>query len=492
MGSRMWVVDMEKKLSDAETLAKVSKWAKHCIFLVPPRFKRMMVDGRRDSTMYKPQTVALGPFHHDDKELKPMEEHKLRAIRYLLARAGKTLDALVTAVEEVGEELEDAYMDLGSEWRGQSNKGKFLGMMIADGCFLLEVMRAADAIANPKQHASLLVKYEHGDPVFSWHGIQHIKAFIQRDMLMVENQLPLTLLQRIVAVEGKTSLHASSINSMVLNFLLGKEHPHVTGGLGYHPLDIYRKSQLLKPSVAASGMEPPSSVAVAPSRQRDPTAEAETNTIRPRRTNVRGLFMKPPEKRAAVPHSAWKLSEAGIRFVRSETRRLDDIHFSSGRLKLPWVELDDDTAYKFHNMMVFEALHAGTGNDVTAYVLFVKDLIDSADDVRLLVKKKIFEHHLADNDDGVVRIFNDLTRDVTKYGNSVLCHVWDDVETHYGSNGVRVLFYRSIAYFKRDYLRNPWTLLALVTAVVLLVATIVQAVYAVLGYDPNKDKVKRQ
>ncbi|KQK07793.1 UPF0481 protein At3g47200 [Brachypodium distachyon] len=484
----MWVVEMEKELSDAETLAKASKWAKHCIFLVPPRFKPM-VNGRRESTLYKPQTVALGPFHHDDEDLKPMEEHKLRAVRYLLERAEKTLGALFAAVESLGEELETAYMDLGCEWCGENNRGKFLKMMITDGCFLREVMRAASATSK---NSPLLAKYEHDDPVFSWHGIEHIKAFIQRDMLMVENQLPLRLIQKIVAVEGITSPEPTSINSMVLDFLLGKEAPPFTGSLGYHPLDIYRKSRLKAflqmPLVAASGL----CVAAAPRTERSPMAEEETNTIRPRSAHLRSLFIKPHQKRTAVPRSAWKLSEAGIRFVRSKTRCLDDIHFHNGTLEMPRVVLDDEAPYRFHNMMVFEAMHAGTENHVTAYALFVKDLIDSADDVRLLVRKKILKHDLADNDDGVVRIFNGLTRDVTKHGKSLLCGVRDDVETHYGSNRVRVFGYKSIAYFKKDYLRSPWTLLALITAVVLLVATIVQAVYAVLGYDPNKDKVKRQ
>jgi hypothetical protein len=43
-------------------------------------------------------------------------------------------------VEGVAVELEDAYAGLGSEWRGE-NRGRFLEMMVADGCFLLEVIR---------------------------------------------------------------------------------------------------------------------------------------------------------------------------------------------------------------------------------------------------------------------------------------------------------------------------------------------------------------
>ena len=84
--------------------------------------------------------MALGPFHHKDAALRPMEEHKRKAVRHLLRRAGKTLGELAAAVEGVAIELEDAYAGLGGEWRGE-NRGRFLEMMVADGCFLLEVIR---------------------------------------------------------------------------------------------------------------------------------------------------------------------------------------------------------------------------------------------------------------------------------------------------------------------------------------------------------------
>uniref|UniRef100_M8BV58 Uncharacterized protein n=1 Tax=Aegilops tauschii TaxID=37682 RepID=M8BV58_AEGTA len=183
-----WVVDMEKKLEDIELPVKAEKWPKHSIFRVPLRFK---IDGRANS-LYKPQTVSLGPFHHHDR--RGAEEHKLRAVRHLLGLA---------AAEEVADELQDAYMDLGDEWRGEENNmGKFLKMMITDGCFLLEVMRGAATIG--KKDSIPIGDYAHGDPIFSRHGIQHIKPFVQRDMLLVENQLPLRLLEKIVAAETGT------------------------------------------------------------------------------------------------------------------------------------------------------------------------------------------------------------------------------------------------------------------------------------------------
>uniref|UniRef100_A0A453DM02 Uncharacterized protein n=1 Tax=Aegilops tauschii subsp. strangulata TaxID=200361 RepID=A0A453DM02_AEGTS len=236
-----WAVDMEKKLDDVEQPAKVERWLKHCIFRVPLRFK-MAIGGV--SCIYKPQTVSLGPFHHGDKDLKPMEEHKLRAVRHLLHRANckTTLAELIAAVDEVVDELQDAYMDLGEEWQGKENRGKFLEMMITDGCFLLEVMRTVAAVEE-KGSILMAMDYMHGDPVFSKHGIQHMKPFVQRDMLMVENQLPLMLLEKIVAAEEGKAPSTASINFMVLKFLESEDVPEGIN-LGLHPLDIYRTSLL--------------------------------------------------------------------------------------------------------------------------------------------------------------------------------------------------------------------------------------------------------
>jgi hypothetical protein len=184
----MWVAEMEKKLDGAEPPVAWKKWPKHCIFRIPPRFRTTR------GNAFKPQTVALGPFHHRDPDLVPMEEHKRRAVWHLLRRAGRSLAELAAAVEDVTGDLEDAYAGLGPEWRGsKDNRGKLLEMMVADGCFLLEVMRGESG------------DYPPADPVFGEHAVRHIKSFVQRDMLMVENQLPLLLLHRISSVAESTN-----------------------------------------------------------------------------------------------------------------------------------------------------------------------------------------------------------------------------------------------------------------------------------------------
>ncbi|CAN6363093.1 unnamed protein product [Urochloa humidicola] len=489
----MWVVDIEKMLDDDEAdpvASPAEEWRSHCIFRVPPHFK--MAHG----SAFRPQAVTLGPFHHNRDRHSIMEGHKRRAVRHLLRRAGRTLRELAAAVEEVADELEDAYAGLDAEWRGR-NRGRFLEMMIADGCFLLEVMRNY-AIEMNKPYVPATKEsndYSPSDPVFSPHAVVHIAAFLQRDMLMIENQLPLPLFQRIVTVEGRSSDDVS-INKLVLGFL-GVDadcDAHVGAGLGLHPLELYRRSLLRPKKVTITS--------ILLNRDRRPVdkegpdgdtgADADADDQDRRRTSycycIRQKERKTRQRqKAAAPRSAQKLWEAGIRFRRSDTAFLDDVSFHGRRreVRMPGVVLDDSAEYAYHNVMAFEALHAGTSNAVTAFVLFMRDMVESPADVDLLARRGILRNELAGDDSEVVGLFNGLTKDVAKTRQSVLCRVHDDIEDYCRISWI-VYTFEAWATFKRNYLSSPWAFIALLVGVFLLVTNVMQTAYAVLSYDPKK------
>jgi hypothetical protein len=165
-----------------------SRWQKHCIYRVPARIRNM------NSKAYHPQVVSLGPFHHGDPNLMPMEEHKRRAWQHVLRRTGRTAQEFTAAIEVVADQLESMYMDLGDEWRTGEGREKFLKMMIVDGCFMLELMGETGGTDRERSDSDY-------DPVF-YHDILNNMALIRRDMLMLENQLPLLLLQKLVALES--------------------------------------------------------------------------------------------------------------------------------------------------------------------------------------------------------------------------------------------------------------------------------------------------
>ncbi|PAN38116.1 hypothetical protein PAHAL_7G148500 [Panicum hallii] len=221
--------------------------------------------------------------------------------------------------------------------------------MLLDGCFLLEVMRTAAAAAAAGEEddgCGGAGEYAASDPVFSQHGELYVVPYVRRDMLTIENQLPLLVLQRLVAfLHGASTATDDAINNMELDFVkLSHDAPALSGGgLALHPLDVCHRSLLHGPP-------------------------------RPPRAGPVDEF---------VP-SATELHQAGVRFAASRTRSLHDIHFRRGVLSIPELAVDDTRAHKLQSPMAFEQLHAErrAANEVTAYVFLMDNVIKSAADAR--------------------------------------------------------------------------------------------------------------
>jgi hypothetical protein len=185
-----WVAEVEAAVADAGASEEESaRWRHHCIYRVPACVKDL------NRKAYQPQVVSLGPFHHGEPHLAPMDAHKRRALVHFLRRARRPpLAEFAAAVAGLGERLEGAYEGLGDEWRGgEGGRERFVELMVTDGCFLLELMRAATGWE--------VNDYAGDDPVFSAHGLLYTVPYIRRDMIMIENQLPLLVLDRLLAVE---------------------------------------------------------------------------------------------------------------------------------------------------------------------------------------------------------------------------------------------------------------------------------------------------
>ena len=172
---------------------------RHSIYRVPEYIKDMT---NRDA--YRPQVVSLGPFHYGEPPLKPMEAHKQRAVAHMVSRSGKPRQEFTAAVEGIAEQLRGAYENLGEEWSGE----RFVELMVTDGCFLLEVMTDEVEVQG----------YGSDDPVFSKHGRLYLYSYIISDMLLVENQLPLLLLQKLTLVADPDT---EVLNYWLLHQLMG-------------------------------------------------------------------------------------------------------------------------------------------------------------------------------------------------------------------------------------------------------------------------------
>ncbi|RLM69963.1 UPF0481 protein [Panicum miliaceum] len=412
--SNDWVVEMEELLPGTDLLAEKARWSKPSIYRVPEWIKRMMTD---HSSVYLPWLVSLGPFHHGEPHLLPMEEHKRRAMLHLVKRSGKPLGDFVVAIEEVADELLDAYQVLDEKWRDESSRARFVEMMVMDGCFLLELMKnhGGSQAAKPPECSvkedksprtaavslsSAAVKddpwgdYAPNDPIYSAHANHILWPAIRSDVIAMENQLPLLILQRLLAVERGTTPEPAEINRMVVNYLYYcSSEGTPTGKLGLHPLDILHRS-LCAPQPDAQ-------------HQGGDSASFEEDCM----------------------PSAKELREARVLFKNSNAHLIDAINFRNGVLRMPEFKAYGDTKNLFLNLFAFEQLHPDTGYEVLSYMFFMVGLIESERDVALLRSRGIMRNMLS-SDKELVEIFNILGRATLMHPSSKLNGVLREVKAH--------------------------------------------------------------
>ncbi|KAG2562506.1 hypothetical protein PVAP13_8KG238600 [Panicum virgatum] len=330
---------MEKLLEDTRPSVEMARWKQRSINRVPEFMKKMT---NRDA--FQPLFVSLGPLHHGEPHLLPMEEHKRRAVLHMVNWTGKPLTEYVAAMEEVADELEAAYDDLDDRWRGV-NRGSFVQMMVTDGCFLIELIK----IDQSPDKSSFI----------------NLWSIMMNDMIAMENQIPLVVLQRIlfVACNG-TPPRAGEINNMVRSLLDLPLFEEGVEKLGLHFLDIFHKQYC------------------------DTTSHWEGS-----------------DKYEPRTPSAVKLSEAGIQFKKSNTESIKDVNFENGVLTMPLLKFHDQTEMQLLNLMAFEWLHPDTKYDVSCYISFVDDLTKSERDVTLLRSNGLFVNMIG-SDKVVVKMFN--------------------------------------------------------------------------------------
>lgn len=178
-----------------------------------------------------------------------------------------------------------------------------------------------------------------------------------------------------------------------------------------------------------------------------------------------------------VMPSAVELYEAGIDFKAIEIKTLPDINFERGVLTIPKYTVDYFSEKVLLNLMAFERLHEGTGDSISAYVIFMDNIIDTAKDVALLRDKGILVNGLG-SDEEIADLFNNrLSKGAAMSMSSTLNDVHENVNAHY-----RKRWNRWRANLKHTYFNNPWAFISFIAASILLVATLLQTSYSVVAY----------
>ncbi|KAI3788305.1 hypothetical protein L2E82_01066 [Cichorium intybus] len=178
-------------------------------------------------------------------------------------------------------------------------------------------------------------------------------------------------------------------------------------------------------------------------------------------------------------HSVNELIKKGIRIKRSSTMHLTNVEFVkrcwwfSADLKLPQITMD-----RLLNLLAYE-LYSGDGYDhewVISYICLLDSLIDQREDVTALREAGVLDNYPLGNesDKEVADLINTIGMYLVDPNNLACSKVKKQIRSHYDKWSSTHL-----TELMQDYLKSPWSLLAILTGVIVLFLSGVQTYFTV-------------
>lgn len=460
-----WRINIEEA-SDVALLRSPSDVS---IFRVPTFLKYATKGGS-----FLPQIVSLGPYHHRNAELSPMEKHKGRALVRMMMRFNLNHDKDPTAkefssraVDEISKaegEIRNTY-----EERIDCNAEALALMLSLDGCFILEILRTLGKENFPVAEAS-----NYYEPVFERNKIDYTGFDILCDILMLENQIPLIVLRKLLELELKSTDNVdSTLFTVLVKSPRSKFYP-----FKYDMKEWSRPQKQQAQAQAQAGQQ----------QQAQQVADVQIHHLL---GLLHNFIVSPPFPGDGDPaHQtssggsngvrripcAVELRNAGIRFERC-LGGIKNIRFEkkSATVFLPPIQITDYTEVLFRNLIAFELCKASEINYVTCYLSLMDELIDSEEDVGVLRKSGVVINYLG-SDSEVAQLFNGLCSAVTVSRRDAFEELKGQVDEHYKSK-----FKVWSAEFVKEHVSSPWRCLALAAAILALLLTALQTVYSIIG-----------
>uniref|UniRef100_A0A6N2MFB8 Uncharacterized protein n=1 Tax=Salix viminalis TaxID=40686 RepID=A0A6N2MFB8_SALVM len=424
-----------------------------CIYRVPNQLRNV------NSKAYDPNLISIGPLHHGNKGLEAMEKAKLNYFRKFTEGDGvdeKKMCDIVISIKNQEERLRNCYSEKSILMESSDD---FVKMILLDAVFIILFFLESNDDSDPKNFEPRMT------------------SDIREDLMLLENQLPLFIIQEIYGraipflhlatchilresflkrVETRQDIVEGSrhFTDLLRNLMLGDFRPTHLYGVDWktHFTDLLRKlmthfTDLLRKLMLGRAIE-----------QSEQSEQSEHS----------GPPFNPGAYKARVlKYSAVMLLKAGVRFQVTRGSCLVDITFDKGVLKIPRLEVDHNFERLIRNIMALEQCCYSSEAYICSYIKFMDHLIDSAEDVGLLVQHVIILHWLGD-DAAVSNMINHFCENIGD-NYALFGNISRRLNAHYENP-----WNQRKATLKLVYFPDIWRGTATVAAAILLILTFIQ------------------
>ncbi|XP_077219120.1 UPF0481 protein At3g47200-like [Tasmannia lanceolata] len=185
-----------------------------------------------------------------------------------------------------------------------------------------------------------------------------------------------------------------------------------------------------------------------------------------------------PAPPKSIP-SATELKEVGVKFKQKKMNMGSflEVDFRKVVMEIPHLSIYDSTNSMFQKFITFEQCFPISGAHFTSYTILMDCLINTANDVTILKQNKIIEHVMG-SDEEVAILFNRLGKGVViDFQDCYFYYLFKDVNQYCETN-----WHIWRANLVHRYFRNPWTIMSLVAATLILTLTFTQIFFSVFSY----------
>ncbi|KAK6790839.1 hypothetical protein RDI58_009920 [Solanum bulbocastanum] len=396
---------------------------------------------------YTPKMVSIGPYHKKNDQLRSMEKSKLLYLRRFLKRKeGLDMHSCMNELQKLEKEALNCYDDIEDLNIGSD---EFCRMLLLDGCFVVEFIRERCEI-GPRREDEIIKT-----------NIGCIYNQILRDLMLLENQLPFFVLNKLHDMTTQDDELPLAIQA-VISFPFFVDLENMIEQHIYEPL--------IKIATNAGNIKHLLHAVHILSCHGNPTKRSNDDT-------TCHMFMP----------NATELSEAGVRFAtdrksngnknnNSDMTSLFDIKFEDGLMTIPCFQVVDGTEAFLRNLIAYEQQSSEVQPKYFSdFAFFMDHLIDSDKDVNLLRRKGIIKHWMGEDKD-VSSLFNKIGNGVTVYST-----FYYDKECLRASQHCKKKRNRMKANLLRNYCSSPCVGASTAAAIILLLLTTIQTILAFTG-----------
>ncbi|KAL6292153.1 hypothetical protein ACE6H2_000295 [Prunus campanulata] len=440
--------------------------AKCCIFRVPLLLRR------HNPGAYGPDIVSIGPLHsRRHKKFQATENVKQWYLHNLLSRMNISLEIFIERIGKVLDqekecfaEFEKRARDFYAEPLEHINQDDFIEMMILDGCFIMEFFR--NFYDEERRDIN--------DPIFN---MDCMIQYLFHDLLLLENQLPWFVLERLYNLTRNYD-EPDDTSLIVLMLKAFSSHPPLHHNSHSYLCYLYDHGDKISQTEKKYGDDKDGEAVVVVDDDNDDDDHDDgllhildlirTSIVFPFKCQIDQSFENLEEQ--LIP-TATALSEAGVKFRNGSAESIMNIQFEHGVFTIPQLAIGELTESIFRNLIAFEQCYHGRSPKITSYAVLMDNLICSSRDMKLLCENEVLGKWLSPEDGS--QFFDKLYKDtlLRKFYYSELCF---QVNTYYSKRWSKWL-----EILNREYLSNPWKIISLVAACILLVLTLLQTYYTV-------------